>query len=92
MRWFGPSWDAPCNHPDYVVPVPIGQQCDYCGIEFVPSSQGMNVPHGDSPGEQDSYHLTCFNLLVLGPVVAEWIESASGNAGEEVQQEAAEPG
>lgn len=85
MRWFGQTWNAPVNHPDYQIPIPIGELCEYCAIPFDSESQGTAVPLPD--GDYDSYHRLCWLKLTVGPDVAEFVErTLSGRqAGQEQQ-------
>jgi hypothetical protein len=80
-RWFGKSWHAPVNHPDYEIPIPQGEECSYCGIPFNSESQGVKF------SSDDQFHENCLSVLIVGPEVAAFIERCrSAEAGEEQQE------
>lgn len=85
-RWFGQPWNGLICHPDYEIPVPVGEDCDFCGYQFDSDSSGVRLDSADQ------YHRLCLNRLILGPEVAEFVERCrSGEAGQE-QQEAGHVG
>jgi hypothetical protein len=85
-RWFGSSWNAPINHPDYQVPIPFADPCSYCAKYFDERDQGVQIPRVNEE-ESDFYHRVCWNKLILGPDLAEFIErTRSGQAGQEQQE------
>ena len=88
MRWFGVSWGAPANHPDYEVPIPLNEQCEFCSIPFNTESQGVQIPHLGSE-EVSNYDRRCFNKLILGPDMAVIVER---NHGAEAERQQGQPG
>jgi hypothetical protein len=89
MRWFGESWGAPVNHPDYEIPIPLTEPCQFCGIPFATDDHGVQIPHLGGQEEVTNYHRLCFNKLILGWDMAGVIER---NHGAEAEREQGQPG
>jgi hypothetical protein len=62
VHWFGEPWDAPVCDEAARVKVPVDKECDLCMVTFLPTDQGITVPHLSefkSVG-RSRYHLTCW--------------------------------
>lgn len=81
-KWFGTPWHSSICHPDYQMPIPMGEECDYCAVPFDSDSQGVQL------ASEDMHHRICLNKLILGPEVAELVERC-GSGQEPVQEQQA---
>ena len=55
------AWRPPGfpNHDPERVPVPVGEKCLYCGVEFVEGDCGAEMPHMGETIEDKPWHIQC---------------------------------
>lgn len=68
MRWFGPSWGAPCCDPERHIDTPIGEACAWCDEPIGADDSGVTLGPLASPTDTDHHHLNCWLRQVVGPL------------------------